>query len=258
MLNTHRIEQALSQTRRLGKVLYYFEQLDSTNSEIFRATHLPEGAVILAEFQTAGRGRAGKVWHSPMGENLLFSVLLRPACETKWLGLLSIMASEAIAETAEFLTTCTATVKYPNDVYVSGKKLAGVLVETRTQGLRAPTVALGIGLNVNQTAFEGELSERATSLRLIAQRELDRAAVLTYLLQCLDARYDEFIQGRAELFLERWKARCQIIGKEVSFRYANAELSGKVVAIDEQGCLWIESNTQRICYAPTDISYVRY
>lgn len=258
MLNAQRITHALRQTHRIGKVVHCFEQLDSTNSEVFRTSDLPEGAVLTAEFQTAGRGRAGKVWHSPLGENLMFSVVLYPSCEMKRLGLLSALAADAVADTIEHFTPYLADIKYPNDVYVQGKKLSGILVEARTQGQRQQTVALGIGLNVNQTVFEAELEERATSLRLLVQDELDRNEVLIDLLRRIDARYEEFVQGQWSGFLERWKQRCQIIGKEVSFLYASKPYSGKVIEIDEHGYLWIETDKQRLCYAPTDISYVRY
>jgi BirA family transcriptional regulator, biotin operon repressor / biotin---[acetyl-CoA-carboxylase] ligase len=176
---------------RLGRPYRYVERTTSTQRLL--GVDDPEGAVAVADEQTEGRGRLGRQWLAPAGTSLLVSVLLRPDVEPARLPELSLVAgracAEAIAETAELETE----VKFPNDVLVRGRKVAGILAEA-SEG----RVVLGIGVNVSQSAGELPAESRtpATSLLLETGREVDRAELLVALLDRLERRYDEWLGAR--------------------------------------------------------------
>ena len=173
---------------RLGRPYRFVERTASTQRLL--GADDPEGAIGVAEEQTEGRGRLGRSWHAPARTSVLASVLLRPPVEPARLPELSLVAgracAEAIAETAGLETE----VKFPNDVLVGGRKVAGILAEARDG-----RVVLGIGVNVSQAAGElpGESRTPATSLLLETGREIDRAELLVALLDHLERRYDEWL-----------------------------------------------------------------
>jgi BirA family transcriptional regulator, biotin operon repressor / biotin---[acetyl-CoA-carboxylase] ligase len=176
---------------RLGRPYRFVERTASTQRLL--GVDDPEGAVVVADEQTEGRGRLGRQWLAPAGTSLLVSVLLRPDVEPTRLPELSLVAgracAEAIAETAGLETE----VKFPNDVLVEGRKVAGILAEA-SEG----RVVLGIGVNVSQEAGQLPAQARtpATSLLVETGREIDRAELLVALLDRLERRYDEWLGAR--------------------------------------------------------------
>ncbi|MDX1531042.1 MAG: biotin--[acetyl-CoA-carboxylase] ligase, partial [Rhodothermales bacterium] len=182
--------QPLLRTCRFGRPARGFRSLPSTNAEAltWAADGAAEGALVVAEAQTAGRGRLGRTWEAAPGRNLLVSLVLRPALPPERLGLVPLAAGLAVAEAVEAaVPPLCPRLKWPNDLLLGGRKACGVLLEGRTGGRAPSAVALGIGLNVNQTAFPDALAERATSLHLEAGRPVERAALLAALLERLEA-----------------------------------------------------------------------
>ena len=177
---------------RLGRPYRYAEQCPSTQRLLLGGD--PEGAVAVANEQTEGRGRLGRVWHAPAGTSILASVLLRPQVEPARLPELSIVAGVAVAAALANATGLEPTVKFPNDVLVGGKKVAGILAEAN-EG----RVVLGLGINVNQTADElpAGASTQPTSLRLETGEELDRAPLLVSILDRLALEYDRWLSESA-------------------------------------------------------------
>ena len=173
---------------RLGREYRFVERTASTQRLL--GEHDPEGAVVVADEQTEGRGRLGRQWHAPAETSLLVSVLLRPDVEPARLPELSLVAGRACAEAIAEVAGLETEVKFPNDVLVGGRKVAGILAEA-TEG----RVVLGIGVNVRQRAGELPADARtaATSLLLETGRELDRADLLVALLDRLERRYDEWL-----------------------------------------------------------------
>ncbi|MEM8599029.1 MAG: biotin--[acetyl-CoA-carboxylase] ligase [Bacteroidota bacterium] len=187
-------------TRRLGHVAQGFATLRSTMDEAaaWASEGAPHGALVTAEAQTAGRGRHGRAWHGTPGANLHLTLVLRPALPRRQWGLLAITAGLGVLEGVAAYLPAVAdrlALKWPNDVLLDGRKLAGVLVEARSDA-----ALLGIGVNVNEAAFPDGIAARATSLRLglgtadvpddIDQNEIDRTALLAALLLALEARLD--------------------------------------------------------------------
>jgi BirA family transcriptional regulator, biotin operon repressor / biotin---[acetyl-CoA-carboxylase] ligase len=177
---------------RIGNEIVVVEETDSTNDLIWEAVErgAQEGLVVFAERQTKGRGQYGRRWESAPGLGLWFSVLLRPAVTLAESPKLTVLLAEAVAATIADETDCAPTIKWPNDIYVSGRKVAGVLVEGRTASDGSYVAVAGIGINVNQTIddFPEELRESAGSLAMATGKEISRAQLAVALLKQLAAR----------------------------------------------------------------------
>jgi BirA family biotin operon repressor/biotin-[acetyl-CoA-carboxylase] ligase len=176
---------------RFGRPYLYVEVTASTQ-RLLGDEH-SEGAIAVAEEQTEGRGRLGRRWLSPPGVSLLFSILLEPPVATARLPELSLVAGEACAEAIEAVAGLTPEIKLPNDILISGRKVAGILAEAR-EG----RVVLGIGVNVNVPEGElpSEVERPATSLLVETGHEVDRAELLVELLERLERAYDDWVRAR--------------------------------------------------------------
>jgi BirA family transcriptional regulator, biotin operon repressor / biotin---[acetyl-CoA-carboxylase] ligase len=177
---------------RFGRPYAYFERCESTQREL--AADAPEGAVAVAEEQTAGRGRLGRPWFAPARTSVLVSVNLRPEIATSRLPELSVVAGVAVAEAFAEETGIQPEVRFPNDVLIGGRKVAGILAEARDD-----RVVLGIGINANIGADElpKGVDTPATSLQVETGSPVDRATLLATLLERLEAGYDAWISGAA-------------------------------------------------------------
>jgi BirA family biotin operon repressor/biotin-[acetyl-CoA-carboxylase] ligase len=179
----------------IGREIVVLEKTTSTNDVVFQMAlgGSPEGVVVFAEHQTAGRGQHGNKWESAARKGLCFSILLRPKIEIRESPRLPQWAANIIAATIQNEFSLPATVKLPNDVYINERKVAGVLVEMRAQPKGAYIAILGVGVNVNQMPrhFSKELRERATSLAILRRRPVDRQAVAVALLHNLDSTYHD-------------------------------------------------------------------
>jgi BirA family transcriptional regulator, biotin operon repressor / biotin---[acetyl-CoA-carboxylase] ligase len=176
---------------RFGSSVYRYTQL-SPSTQRMLAEDEPEGAIAVAEEQSEGRGRLGRSWHAPAGTSLLFSLLLRPGVESSRLPELSLVAGGAVAEAIADVTGVDPAIKFPNDVLIGGRKVAGVLAES-SEG----RVVLGVGINVNQTLEQlpsGAQTE-PTSLQLVLGAPVDRALLLTAVLARLESAYDAWVSG---------------------------------------------------------------
>jgi BirA family biotin operon repressor/biotin-[acetyl-CoA-carboxylase] ligase len=175
----------------LGRPMVLLAETSSTNDLATRAARdgAPHGATWVVEQQTQGRGRRGHAWLSPAGENLLFSVLLRLPCAPARIPPIALVAGLAVRDAVAAATGAAIAIKWPNDVLVGSRKVAGVLVEAVTMGSRVEAVVIGIGINVHTRSFPGEIADLATSVALVAAPSSpppDRAAILASVLSSLD------------------------------------------------------------------------
>ncbi|HVG77886.1 MAG TPA: biotin--[acetyl-CoA-carboxylase] ligase [Patescibacteria group bacterium] len=219
---------------RLGRV-------DSTQTVAFAlaADGAADRTVVVAQAQTAGRGRHGRLWLDEPGASLLTSIILRPRLEPARLPTLSLAAGVAVVEALERVTGLKPRLKWPNDVLVDGRKLAGILLESRISP--SPLVVLGIGVNLAQRVFPADLAERATSVRLATGRRVDADALLTALLESLDAwRTRLETEGWAPI-RERWRALTETLGRRVSID----GVEGVAVDVDEDGALIVAEGDVR-------------
>ena len=234
------VEAALA-GRTVGRRILHHDTLDSTMEEARRLAEAgePEGSVVLAERQTAGRGRFRRAWASTPGDDLLMSVLLRPSAAQ--LPFLNMAASLAVAELADEASPATVSIKWPNDVRIGGRKVAGILVETVVERSEPSHAVVGIGLNVNLDPSRHEaISSTATSLRREAGREMERTQVLISLLERLDILYAQ-VRGGASLTL-KWASRLGTLGQRVEATWRGETIEGVATKVDEQGNLVIQAD----------------
>jgi BirA family transcriptional regulator, biotin operon repressor / biotin---[acetyl-CoA-carboxylase] ligase len=210
----------------LGEPRLDVESCESTQALV--DTSLPEGALVVADHQTAGRGRLGRSWEAPPGKALLFSILLRPPSERN-VPELSLVAGIAVADALERTLGLSVQLKWPNDVMLRSRKVAGCLAEVRDG-----VVVLGIGVNVNQT--REELPEHAGSLLTLTGREADREALLSALLEDLEARYSDWSKGGLDAVYEGLGPRDFLRGRRVSVNGT----SGVATMINREGRLEIQ------------------
>jgi BirA family biotin operon repressor/biotin-[acetyl-CoA-carboxylase] ligase len=207
----------------------------------------PEGLVVLADQQSSGRGRQGRSWLSQAGQNLTFSVLLRPECAVTALPPLTLLAGVAVARILKTVGIATR-LKWPNDVLcdVAGqpRKLVGILTEMATQRDEVKHVVVGIGINVNQTEFDPAVASIASSLQLVSGRAHDRAAVLAAVLVELESLYTHTLRNGAGAFLPAWRTFAQLPRPCVVDR-PGGSITGTATDVDEDGALLI-TNTEGV------------
>lgn len=244
----------LLRTARFGRVARGFQVVDSTNSEAaaWAADGAPDGALVAADFQSRGRGRLGRAWQAPAGLNLTFSLVLRPPFGSADAGLLPLAAALGVAEAVEpFVTPSSVSIKWPNDVLVDGRKACGLLLEAATAGPRAAPIILGAGLNVNQTTFDPEHAERATSLALAAGRPLPRAVVLAAVLARLEAAVDALARDPSAV-LRRYDGHLAGRGAQLTLHATTGAppVTGVLLGVTAAGGLRLRTDAgERVFYA---------
>lgn len=191
---------------------------------------------FFAETQTAGRGRFGRVWESESGEGLWMSLLMHPTEPMQVWPRMTTIAALALAETIESATTLRAQIKWPNDVLCDGRKVAGILAETGSHPQSGPFIALGIGLNVNQTFFSAALSEKAVSLRMLCNRVLNRADLAAKLLTRFHALLPG-IESDFQSILDSVKTRSSVLGRAVTAQIGDILVEGVADHLDPDGGL---------------------
>ncbi len=231
----------------VGRQLYLFEQVESTNVTLGRLARsgAREGTVVLADEQTAGRGRLGQPWFSPPGVNLYASVLFRQSLALEEVPLFSFIAGLALADAVK-LAGAKPAIKWPNDVLVDGCKVGGALLECAARGdvLDYLVVGIGANLNVSLDALNGALGPTAagaTSLRAVTGGEVDRDAFAADYLNALDAWARRFRDKGPEPIVEAWRDRDILTGRQVEIRGGKGgPFVGRVAGVDAQGLLLVQ------------------
>lgn len=219
----------------LGRPLELLDEIDSTNDAAKRAAKLgaPHGALFVAELQRAGRGRQGRAWLGERGESILMSVLLRLPCDPRKLPPVALAVGLAARDAIAEATGAPAAIKWPNDVLLGGRKVAGVLVEAVVAGSKVEAVVVGVGVNVHQRSFAPEIAERATSIALHAKKPPDRAAILADLLEGIDREAGHVAARGLGLVHARIVAADALAGREVDVE----GVRGVACGIDLDGAL---------------------
>ena len=236
------------QTACLGRKVRAYREATSTNdlAKEWAQAGAPEGSLVLAERQTAGRGRRGRKWHTQAGRNLLLSIILRPQLPPERLPLVTLAAGLASADAmAPFVDPLVPSIKWPNDVLLGKRKCCGILVESVFETpSRPPTVALGIGINVNQDTFPAPLSSKATSLLLETGRHVPRAALLAHLLEQMERRYGALQHEEASIRAD-YEERLATLGQPLTLHLndTDAPIRGTLHGIGPTGALLLETDT---------------
>ncbi|MCJ7640448.1 MAG: biotin--[acetyl-CoA-carboxylase] ligase [Desulfobacterales bacterium] len=247
-------------TKWMGKKIRYFRTIDSTNSEAYQLAlrGAKEGEIVLAESQERGRGRVGRQWFSPSSLNLYLSVILRPNLPPHRASLLTLMAAVATADAIETFAGLHPTIKWPNDILLNGRKIAGLLNEIHSETDRIHFVVLGIGvnLNVDRQRFPQGIRDGATSLKEEMGQKISRKAFLAILLESLEKWYGVFPKDGGASVLNAWRDRAQIAGKQVRISSFDEVLVGRAVDVDSEGALLVQMrNGQRKRIVAGDVDY---
>ncbi|WNG26040.1 biotin--[acetyl-CoA-carboxylase] ligase [Cystobacter fuscus] len=239
----------LLSTHHLGQQIHFHESLPSTNVTAFQlaAEGAEHGEVVVTEQQTAGKGRRGRVWTSPPGVNLYFSAILRPELPPQRASELTLVAAVALAETLRE-QDADARIKWPNDVQLGGRKVAGILTELSADPDQVHFVVLGVGVNLNSGPedFPPELAETATSLSRVLGRRVNRALFTSSLWGRLEEWMDLHHEVGFEPVRQRWVELSSTLGQEVRVRTDRAELRGVAEDIDAAGALLVRTPEGRL------------
>jgi BirA family biotin operon repressor/biotin-[acetyl-CoA-carboxylase] ligase len=224
----------------VGRRIVRFDTVASTMDEAAALAEAgePEGTAVVAEEQTAGRGRADREWHSPRGAGILCSVVLRPLVDPRRLGALPLLAGVAVAESIEATAGLACQLKWPNDVWIDGRKVAGILTTARSGHAGLEYVVVGVGINVN--IRPEELPPGATSLMATTGRTLDQSVIQATLLERLDEGYRAFAGGAAAAGLAAWRRRAVLVGEVVAVGVERRCRVGTMRGVADDGALLLE------------------
>lgn len=249
-------------TKKIGRRVYYFDEIDSTQNFAMKISseNTEDGTVIIAKRQTAGKGRLGRSWISPKG-GLWFSIILKPSFDISHASLVPILVSVAIGKTIEELSDLKPSLKWPNDVTIDGKKVAGIIIDTSVESNTIGAMAIGIGVNVKIDSKKIEKKIKGTSnfygvtsledfkvkiepkifLRVFLQKSEDLLALLE--------------QGDSQKITKDWIKRSSTIGKTVSIHNSDKVIEGKAVDLDKDGSLLIKKDQKIVKVFAGDVNY---
>jgi len=232
-----------------GKRIYHFFKTDSTNRVALELGHAgePEGTLVLAEEQSAGRGRAGHTWHSERATGIYVTLLLRPKLAPVQAPLLTMMAGLSAHTAVEAVTGLAVDLKWPNDLIVRGKKAGGILTEMHAEPGMVRFVVVGIGLNVNQERFPGELAGIATSLRQETGKIQSRMELLVRLLREFESDYNRFLREGIASVVQRFEVVSSYAhGKKVRVTNGTESYVGTTAGLGPEGLLQVEREDGRV------------
>jgi BirA family biotin operon repressor/biotin-[acetyl-CoA-carboxylase] ligase len=237
------------ETALIGREIIHFDRIDSTNrvaSELAREG-APEGTVVIAEEQTSGRGRLGRTWLVPPNSSILMSILLRPSIPPSQAFSLTAIASVGLVRAIRRTTGLQARIKWPNDIYLEGKKAAGVLTEVSADQDRLRYAIVGIGLNVNwDPEAYPEIRDTATSLGAVSRKRVSRSELLKAILEGMDDLYAALGRGEQTGIHAQWKAASLVLGRPVRIIAFDATEEGIVEEISEDGTLLLRDSEGRL------------
>ncbi|HZL42542.1 MAG TPA: biotin--[acetyl-CoA-carboxylase] ligase [Verrucomicrobiae bacterium] len=231
----------LPRPKVIGRDIRVFQETTSTNDVIEKLARdgVKEGVVVFAESQTRGRGRLGRRWLSPAQRGLWFSVLLRPDLRPQETTQLTVAAAIALVRAIESATHLQPEIKWPNDILIQGKKVAGILTELSAELDHVKYVILGIGVNVAMGAneFPPEFRKAATSLKAETGRPIARAELASAILRELDYDYLRIRAGHFAAVADEWESRCSTLGRDVTIRIGDRQIRGRAESLGEDGAL---------------------
>lgn len=245
--------ERLLETKIIGKKILFFEEVDSTNNKAKQiALKENEGTVVISEMQTSGRGRRGREWYSPKG-GVYVSFVLKPNVSPEKASQLTLVSSLALVETLNSMdNNLNAKIKWPNDILISGKKISGILTELSADVEKINYIVVGVGINLNT---EKEiLPENGTSLKIEMKEEVSIKLFLKSFLEHYDSIYQEYINGKIDLIIERWKNNSDTLGKKVKIIGINETFEGLAKDIDENGALILQTKEKEIKVYSGDVS----
>jgi len=251
LLTPQEIQKGLS-TAYLGKKIFYFPALESTNrfakeKALNRGKGVSEGTLVIAEQQSAGRGRLGRKWFSPAG-GIWLSLILYPELSPSYLPRITLMTAVAAVKAINKCTPIKALIKWPNDILVQEKKVGGILTEMSVELDIINWVIVGIGLNINidYLAFPEDLREKTTSLKELLGRKVPRVKLVQVFLQEFEEYYEKLKRREFSSILEEWKAYSCTLGKRVAIDIGEGTLRGIAAGINQEGALILKKEDGKL------------
>jgi BirA family biotin operon repressor/biotin-[acetyl-CoA-carboxylase] ligase len=253
-MSSDEIQRGLK-TEFLARSIKAFEVIDSTNTAAKELAEngAPEGTAVIADHQTAGRGRFNRTWHSEAGKNIILSLVLRPR-EEQSAHLLTYLTALCAAKTAEVSAGVRVECKWPNDLLIRGRKFCGILLESAWNDSSIDYVVVGIGMNVNQETFPDELQRTATSLKKESGREFERCSITRDFFERFEKAYLQSQKSGYARFLKEWKMKSGLFGKEISLEQSGNILRGRAIDLDTDGALVIKNHERVIRVFAGDVT----
>ena len=231
-------------TRWAGQTLYYYDEIDSTNTQIKRLAEedAPHGTLAVADYQSRGKGRRGRAWDSPHGSAIYMSILFRPEIRPDRASMLTLVIGLSVTQAIRSNLGLQAQIKWPNDVVLNGKKLVGILTEMSTEVDYINYVVIGVGINVNQKVFDEELKEKATSLMIETGAPVKRSALIAAVMKHFEINYALFMEnGDLSGLQESYNEMLVNRGKEVRILEPGNEYNAHAYGINETGELIVRT-----------------
>jgi len=225
-------------TKILGKEIHHFKEVESTSdvAKDLAIRGAPEGTIVVAEGQTRGRGRLDRGWFSPPG-GIWMSLILRPLLSPADIPKITLMTSVVVAKTISEVTGLGVKIKWPNDILLHSRKVAGILTEMGAEADRLNFVVVGMGINANVDIFPPDIESHATSIKRVLGENVDRLKLLRCLLEQLERKYIRLQEGKFKGILNEWKKLCTTLGSQVKILTVDGEIQGKATGVDEHGAL---------------------
>ncbi len=249
------IQQHL-RTQALGQQIIHLEQTETTqriaHEQAQQAAN--EGSLIVCDFQTGGRGQLGRTWYETRGAGIAMSLILRPATPLHQAGQLTLLAGIALAETFRTLDV-PATIKWPNDLLIGGRKVAGILTEMQTEADRINSVIIGIGINVHHEQFSEVLADRATSLKIATGKSIARAEIVALFLNTFEPMYRKWLTDGFASFVPAWERHADRLNDLVTLRTRQETVTGILRGIRTDGTLQIETETGLTTFHSAELIY---
>ena len=236
--------------KKIGSPVYFFPEIGSTNDYAFELGDggVTEGAVVIADLQTKGKGRLNRTWQSPPRANLYASVILRPPVDPSQAPQITLLAGVAVADALAPYCPGEVTLKWPNDVRIRGRKMCGILTEMKVRSGRVDFIVVGIGININlrRADLDEDFRDLSTSLREEVGREISRLDVAEALFTCLGDLYGQYIGEGFGPIRNRWLSYADIVGKPIQVAFHDEVQSGVAVGIDDYGALLLRDEAGAI------------
>jgi len=233
-------------TEKLGRVVYFDDSVESTQKIAYRLAYEDaiEGTIVVAEEQTAGRGRMDRQWFSPKYTGIWMSMILRPNIPPSQAPQLTLLTAVGVAQAIEEVTGLEPEIKWPNDILYRGKKVVGILTELQAEADRINAVIIGIGVNVNQSKdqFPEHISDNATSLSICKGSKVDRAKLLQTILLKIEKLYFDYLTHGFKIVKILWESYAISIGKDIIARTLTGSIKGRAIGITEDGVLMLKDN----------------
>lgn len=230
-------------TKYIGKEIYYFPELKSTNimakeKALHRAEGIDEGTLIIAERQSAGKGRLGREWFSPAG-GIWLSIILYPQLSPSYISRITLMTAVAVVKAIKVCTQIESQIKWPNDILINEKKVCGILTEMSAELDIINWVVVGIGINVNidHRKFPEDIQENTISLKEVLDKEVLRVKMLQIFLQEFEKYYESLKRKEFPFILREWKLCSHTLGKKIRVDMGERIVTGEAVNINEEGAL---------------------